>query len=134
MAARWSNRDMYNSLVPLVFRFSHFHLPWDEHLWRQSELLMGSSTGVRAPGFQSQLCHCFVVVPSPSRVQIFVTPWTAAHEAPLSITNSRSLLKLISIELVLSSNHLILCCPVLLPSILPLLSCAVDLGQIIHHL
>ena len=46
-----------------------------------------------------------------SRVQFFATPWTAAHQAPLSITNSQSLLKLMSIELVMPSNHLILCCP-----------------------
>ena len=46
------------------------------------------------------------------------TPWTAAHQASLSITNSRSLLKLMSIESVMPSNHLILCCPLLLqPSI-----------------
>ena len=43
------------------------------------------------------------------------TPWTAAHQASLSITNSRSLLKLMSIESVMPSNHLILCCPLLLP-------------------
>ena len=54
-----------------------------------------------------------------SRVQLFVTPWTAAHKASLSITNSWSLLKLISIELVMSSNHLILCRPLLPPSIFP---------------
>ena len=49
-----------------------------------------------------------------------VTPWTAAHQASLSITNSRSLLKLKSIELVMPSNHLVLCCPLLLPpSIFP---------------
>ena len=48
------------------------------------------------------------------------TPWTAALQASLSITNSRSLLKLMSIELVMPSNHLILCCPLLLlPSIFP---------------
>ena len=50
-----------------------------------------------------------------SHVQLFVTPWTAAHQAALSITNSRSLLKLMSIELVMPSNHLILCHPLLLP-------------------
>ena len=54
-----------------------------------------------------------------SRVQLFVTPWTAAHQASLSITNSRSLLKLMS-ESVMPPNHLILCHPLLLlPSILP---------------
>ena len=59
-------------------------------------------------------------VQSLSRVQLLVTPWTTAHQASLSITNSRSLLKLMSIESVMPSNHLILCCPLLLPpSIFP---------------
>ena len=53
-------------------------------------------------------------------VQLFATPWTAACQASLSITNSRSLLKLMSIESVMPSNHLILCHPLLLlPSIFP---------------
>ena len=55
-----------------------------------------------------------------SRVWLFVTPWSAACQASLSITNCRSLLRPMSIELVMPSNHLILCCPLLLPpSILP---------------
>ena len=55
-----------------------------------------------------------------SSVRLVVTPWTAAHQAFLSITNSQSLLKLMSIELVMPSNHLILCLPILLPrSIFP---------------
>ena len=59
-----------------------------------------------------QFSHC--------HVQLFATPWTAARQASVSITNSRSLLKLISIELVMPSNHLILYCPLLLlPSIFP---------------
>ena len=49
-----------------------------------------------------------------SRVQFFATPWTVAHQASLSITNSRSILKLMSIELLMPSNHLILCCPLFL--------------------
>ena len=49
-----------------------------------------------------------------SRVQLFVTPWIAARQAFLSITNSRSLLKLMHIESVMPSSHLILCCPLLL--------------------
>ena len=54
------------------------------------------------------------------RVRLSATPWTAAHQACLCITNSRSLLKLMSIELVMPSNHLIHCCPLLfLPSIFP---------------
>ena len=59
-------------------------------------------------------------VQSLSRVWLFVTPWTAAHQASLSITNSWSLLKLMSIVLVVPSNRLILCCFLLLPpSIFP---------------
>ena len=59
-------------------------------------------------------------VQSLSHVWLFVTPWTAAHQASLSITNSQSLLKLMSIESVMPSNHLILCHPLLLlPSIFP---------------
>ena len=54
-----------------------------------------------------------------SRAQLFATPQTAARQASLSITNSRSLLKLMSIESVMPSNHLILCRPLLLPSIFP---------------
>ena len=49
-----------------------------------------------------------------SHIQLFATPWTAAHQASLSITNSWSLLKLMSLELVMPSNCLILCCPLLL--------------------
>ena len=59
-------------------------------------------------------------VHSLSRVQFFVTPWTTACQASLSITNSQSLLKLMSTELVMPSNHLTLCHPLLfLPSIFP---------------
>ena len=49
-----------------------------------------------------------------SHVQLFATPWTAARQTSLSITNSRSLLKPMSIEPVMPSSHLILCCPLLL--------------------
>ena len=57
-----------------------------------------------------------------SRVKLFVTSWTAAHQASLSITNSQSLLKLTSIESVMPFNHLILCCPLLLlHSIFPII-------------
>ena len=62
----------------------------------------------------------FSSVQSLSCVRFFVTPGTTAHEASLSITNSKSLLKLMSVELVMPSNHLILCPPLLLlPSISP---------------
>ena len=55
-----------------------------------------------------------------SHVRLFVTPWTAERQASLSITNSQSLPKLMSIESMMPSNYLILCCPLLfLPSIFP---------------
>ena len=64
--------------------------------------------------------HQFSSIQSLSHVQLFATPWTAACQASLSITNSWSLLKLKSIKLVMPSNHLILCLALLfLPSILP---------------
>ena len=73
-----------------------------------------------------QLCetlqdfHQYSSVQSLSRVWLFATPWTAVPQASLSITSSPSLLKLMSIELVMPFNHLILCCPLLLlPSIFP---------------
>ena len=62
----------------------------------------------------------FNSVQSLSRVWLFATPWTAARQVSLSITNSRSLLKLMAIESVMPSSHLILCLPLLLlPSIFP---------------
>ena len=57
----------------------------------------------------------FSSVQSFSHVRLFATPWTAAPQANLSIINSQSLLKLVSIESVMPSNHLILCRPLLLP-------------------
>ena len=62
----------------------------------------------------------FSSVQSLSRVRLFATPWTTARQASLSITNSQNLLKLMSIESVMPSNHLILCHPLLLsPSVFP---------------
>ena len=66
-------------------------------------------------------CHSvqFSSVQLLSHVRLFVTPWTTAHQASLSITNSQSLPKPMSIESVMPPNHLILCHPLLLPSIFP---------------
>ena len=62
----------------------------------------------------------FIVVQSFSHIWISVTPWTTTHQVSLSFPTSQSLLKLVSIETVMPSNHLILCCPLLLlPSIFP---------------
>ena len=65
-------------------------------------------------GPSSQSSVSYVVVQSPSRIRLFVTPWTAARQASLSLTISCSLPKFMSIESVTPSNHLILCCPLLL--------------------
>ena len=66
-----------------------------------------------------------------SCVRLFATPWTAARQASLSITNSWSLLKLMSIESVMPSNHIILCHPLLLPSIFPSIR-VFSSGSVLH--
>ena len=74
------------------------------------------------PGSVLLIYWCIISqsVQSLSRVQLFATPWTAVHQASSSITNSRSLLKLMPIESVMLPNHLIFCHPLLLPpSIFP---------------
>ena len=82
-----------------------------------------SHTSGIIPSYSSRLPECgiaidFAAVQLPSHVRFFVTPWIAAHQASLSFTISQSLLKLMSVELVMPSNHLILCHPLLLlPSI-----------------
>ena len=76
-----------------------------------------------SPCYSLQVCFQFTSVQSLSRVRLFTTPWTAARQASLSITNSWSLPKLMSIELVMPSNRLILFHPLLLPpSIFPSIS------------
>ena len=82
----------------------------------QNSLL--DSVGARMGWFER--IALFSSVQSLSHVRLFATPWTAARQASLSITDSRNLPKLVSIESVMPSNHLILCHPLLLlPSILP---------------
>ena len=114
--------------------------PWGGNYYYYPVLWMGtgmSSSGVGHvackwqsqdldPGDQLQssesslLCNQFSSVQSLTHVWLFATPYTAVHQASLSFTNSRNLLKLMSIELVMPSNQLIRCCPLLLlPSILP---------------
>ena len=90
---------------------------WSCHFPACLWLMMGTGAGL--PYFWSPLVcwssGMLSSVQSPSRVRLFATPWTAACQASLSITNSWSLLKLMSIESVMLSNHLILCRPLLLP-------------------
>ena len=97
-----------------------------------SEVARRCQSHMMEPTMPSDHLHCqaldrnlhtvpvqFSSVQSLSCVWLFVTPWTAACQASLSICNSWSLLKLMSSELVMPSNHLILCHPLLLPSIFP---------------
>ena len=64
-----------------------------------------------------------------TQVRLFVTPWTGAGQASLSITYSQSLLIFMSIELMMPSNHLILCCPLLQPSIFPSIRVSFPMSQ-----
>ena len=88
-------------------------------IWLTHKPLPKCSHSKQSQCFCTQKKH-FVSVQLLSHVQLFATPWTVAHQASLSITNFRSLHKLMSIKLVMPSNHLILCHPLLLlPSIFP---------------
>ena len=88
--------------------------------------LLHKDISFKGPGGSSLLFTALSSKPRTCSVQLlsyvwlFATPWTAARQASLSITNFWSLLKLMSIQLVMPSNHFILCCPfLLLPSIFP---------------
>ena len=86
--------------------------------------MLASCSGIKlaAPALESRVLTSrlpVVAVLSLRHVQLFATPWTAGHQASLLFTISQSLLKLMSIESVMPSNHLILCCPLLLPSFFP---------------
>ena len=87
-------------------------------MWSE-RAFMGAAPNLKSRGWVVEVIQ-FSSVQSLSYFQLFATPWTAARQASLSITSSQSLLKLRSIESMMSSNHLILCCPLLLPpSIFP---------------
>ena len=100
--------------------FSELQGAWLFKIWSQSIFFTCYLPGTAWCWMKCLACvlTTVAVVQSPSRVWLFATPWTAAHQASLSITNSQSLLKLIPIESVIPFNHLILCCPLLL-SIFP---------------
>ena len=97
----------------------HGFVPWVGKIpWRRK----WQPTPVFLPGKSHRQRNLagYSSVQSLSCVQLFATSWTAACQASLSITNSQSSLKLMSIESVMPSNHLILCCPLLLlPSVFP---------------
>ena len=107
---RWSKAGMMaqapsSSLLCYSYRSTSCH---DPRWWPGCLLLLPELT----PDPHSKPVS---LVQSLSCVRLFVTPWTEACQASLSITNFQSLLKLMSIELVMPSNHLILCSPLLLP-------------------
>ena len=88
--------------------------------WWAPSVLVSLCSACCKPAAVLSISLQFSSVQSLSHVWLFVTPWTAAHQASLSITNSQSLLKLMSIELVMPSNHFILCRSLLcLPLIFP---------------
>ena len=101
------------------------HSTWDNHILPKLFLFLYKQTHIHFFFFfESKLWTWWYFllssVQSLSRVQLFATPWIAARQASLSITNSQSSLKLTYIELVMPSSHLILCCPLfLLPPIPP---------------
>ena len=113
------------------FHFLPFYLPWSGgtvamilvflNVEFKATFSLSSFTFIKRLFSSSSLSVIMVSsVQSHSHVWLFVTPWTAAHQAFLSITNSRSFIKLMSMESVMLSNHLILCHPfLLLPSIFP---------------
>ena len=102
---------------PINFVSCIFYLPkWRQHLYKQ---LISEGFPTTDVIVVVRVCLTFSSVQLLSCVQLFATPWIAARQASLSITNSWRLLKLVSIESVMPSNHLILCYPLLLPSIFP---------------
>ena len=92
--------------------------PPDPGIKPASPAMAGGRFTTEPPG-KPRNTHQFSSVQSLSHVRLFAIPWTAAHQASLSITNSGSLLKLMSIESVMPSNCHPVCCPLLLPSIFP---------------
>ena len=99
---------------------------WTEYCDKSVSTEWNAGPPVRSEGF----LPCIQSVRSFRHVRLFATPWTAACQASLSITNSQSLLQLMSIKSVMPSNHLILCRPLLLlPSILFTIRVFSNVGQ-----
>ena len=115
--AFWSSTHCFTFWLHLL------HSAWPWHSLSPGSFLYETSLSLHEVVVRIKGEKCLVMfslVQSLSCVRLFVTPWIAAHQASLSITNSWSLLKLMPIESVVPSNHLILCLPLLLlPSIFP---------------
>ena len=124
----WETFRHLRQALPPCFRASSLHasLPaWphqtaESDSWSNTSSLCKLKKKKQTEKQQIVVSHWFSSVQSLSRVRLFATPWTTARQASLSITNSWSPPKPMSIELVTPSNHLIICCPLLLlPSIFP---------------
>ena len=111
-------RDIKNSLVQVPPKIDYNRLSGGE---TQAQACFHSSSQFwYASRVENHCGRHSAIVESLSHVQLFLAPWTAAHQASLSFTTSQSLFKLMSIESVMPSNHLILCFPLLLlPSVFP---------------
>ena len=117
--------ELWRSIYTCIFCNKYTHNPGlvesmdaESLVWRANYGILATKNFVIHSKSWNQYSHSSVQ--SLSCVQLFVTPWTAAHQASLSITNSRSPPKPMSIASVMPSNHLILCRPLLLlPSIFP---------------
>ena len=106
MGKSWKSRNELSH-----FQSIDFPQGWPDNC--MGEWAIFSANGTRTAGYPHQRMKFVPVLQLLSCVRLLATPWTAAHQAILFIT-SQSLLKLISIELVMLSNHTILCCPLLL--------------------
>ena len=112
--------DLWLEKIPWRRKHQPASVLWPGKTPGQRSLTGNSPRGCKGAGHG--LVSQFNSVQSLSHVRLFAIPWTEAHQASLSITSSQSLLKLKSIELVMPSNHLILCHPLLLlPSIFPVI-------------
>ena len=125
MANRWGNNDNSDKCYFLSLQ-NHCRCwlhPWNKRhllLVRKAMANLDSILKSRDITLTAKVCLVSSVQLSLSYVRLFATPWTTASQASLSITNSQSFPKLMSIESVMPSNHLILCRPLLLlPSIFP---------------
>ena len=117
---QWQVRPPYGSWGPCLWYINHKLCLWEDispshdfFIWKRSinlRIIVKTSWGNICRNIQ----HQFRSVQPLSSVQLFATPWIAAHQASLSITNSRNSHRLMSIESVMPSSHLILCRPLLL--------------------
>ena len=118
------NSTKHNTWVKHILSFYHSKLHRDQGkldmVKKEMERLNIDSLRISEVKWIGMGKFYFISVQSLSPVWLFASPWTAACQASLSITNSQSLLRLMSIKLVMPSNHLILCHPILfLPSVVP---------------